>query len=557
MASQAVAMTAASKLDQSRYRSYLRDQQQQQQQHDASRLQNVQVIDLPNGMKKYRLTGLRTGKENSIDIIDRTIPFVHKLKFVQVTNIFEKVIYWCFTCSFWKFAFASIVTFFVLCIAFAFLVLASVYNSPDCLSPSVAQVRFPEQFMDALHLSWTTFTTVGYGIIAPATGGHGEFMTDPKLFRKDMMCLPVNFVLSFESLMGVLFVGFCSAILFGKLMSFQSNAKVAFSNIMAVSFGEKVYLEDEDDDEEYIAAAAAAASAADVVSNHKSLRDIKSKVYKISCPILRFRIANELHSNNSGEITDAGLNVFATIDAKNSILAVKSERVFGNAMQIVGSENDISVHGISGARLSALRAIKKGAHATSHGIKSLSQGVKSRVRYSSSVAQPSRLRVNYSLGYFHPTSDLCIQEETDMVQPNLVFANVQVEPSRHPFFRATWVVSHVLNESSPLLTRYARKRISDNGGYWPEDMNSVEGIRSAVHFDQFLVSFSGNSKIAGGSVYRQKIYTLDSLKIGYTFKSLLMKNADDSIFVRVNDIDRVQKQTWDRKKDTDLFYFLK
>jgi Ion channel. len=406
-----------------------------------------------------------------------------------------------------------------------------------CLSPAIAELPFREKFNDALHLSWTTFTTVGYGLISPSTGGRAEFLADPSFFDQEGMCLLINFLMSFESLIGVLFVGLCSAILFGKLMSFQSNAKVAFSGVMAVNFGEKEFVEEEDDSD---------------ASVEEKLTEIRPKTYKITCPILRFRIANELHSNQSGEITDAALNVFATIDAKNSILAVKSERVFGNAMQIVGSEDDISSHGSSSIRLSAV--LKKKAQATSEGIKTLSRGVKHRVRHSASIAQPTRLQNNYSLGYFHPTSDVYYQEETNMDQPNLVFTNVQVEPSQHPFFRATWVVSHVLDATSPLLKKSVRDRVKENNGFWPEDLQSVEGIRDSIHFDQFLVSFSGSSKIAGGTVYRQKIYTMDNLKIGYNFKSLLMRNPDNTLFVRVNDIDMVQKQRLDHRKTESYFF---
>lgn len=465
------------------------------------------------------------------------MPFVNKLKY-KGTKITQNIFYWGFTCSFWKLACVSIIVFFLLCIFFALLLLGFVYRTPLCLNPSIAELPFREQFNDALHLSWTTFTTVGYGLISPSTGGRAEFLSDPSLFHRENMCLLINFLMSFESLIGVLFVGLCSAILFGKLMSFQSNAKVAFSSIMAVNFGNKEFVEDDDSD----------------ASVEETLTEVRPKNYKIKCPILRFRIANELHSNKSGEITDANLNVFATIDAKNSILAVKSERVFGNAMQIVGSEDDISTHGSSSSRLSAVTAFKKKALTTSQGIKTLSRGVKSRVRHSASIAQPSRLQNNYSLGYFHPTSDVYYQEETNMDQPNLVFTNVNVEPSRHPFFRATWVVSHVLDATSPLLKKSVRERIKDNDGFWPEDLQSIEGIKDSIHFDQFLVSFSGRSKIAGGTVYRQKIYTMENLKIGYVFKSLLMRNPDNTIFVRVNDIDMVQKQRLDHRKTESYFF---
>lgn len=550
MASQAVSINAAGRLRHSRLRSRVPKEEQQWQQ-EPSRRQQFQVIELPNGMKKYRLMVGRTGKETSFDILEESIPLFVKKIIIKSTALSQNIIYWGFTCSFWKLAFASIIVFFVLCIIFAFLILASVHRAPLCLNPDIGMLPFREKFNDALHLSWTTFTTVGYGIISPSTGGREEFLSDPSFFDKEGLCLLVNIILSFESLMGVLFVGLCSAILFGKLMSFQSNAKVAFSTIMVVNYGKKEFIENDDDSDDDAAAAAASLE-------EEKLTNMRPKNYKFACPILRFRIANELHSSKSGEITDANLNVFATIDAKNSILAVKSERVFGNAMQLVDSEEDLSIsssfRGISSVRQTAATVWKKRAHATSQGVKSLSRGVRARIRHSASIAQPSRLRNNYTMGYFHPSSDVYYQEETDMDQPNLVFTNVHVEPSRHPYFCSSWVVSHALDATSPLLKKSIRERIKDNNGYWPEDLQSMEGIKDSIHFDQFLVSFSGNSKIAGGAVYRQKIYTMEDLKIGFLFKSLLMRNPDNSIFVRVNDIDMVQKQKLDHRKTESYFF---
>jgi hypothetical protein len=119
----------------------------------------------------------------------------------------QDIIYWCFTCSFWKFAIASLSLFLALNILFALLILAFVARAPECLSPSLGDLNFYEKFNDALHLSWTTFTTVGYGLISPSTGGTSVFIDDPDFFDDEGRCLLVSFLLSFESLLGVLFVG--------------------------------------------------------------------------------------------------------------------------------------------------------------------------------------------------------------------------------------------------------------------------------------------------------------------------------------------------------------
>jgi hypothetical protein len=78
MSSQAFSINAANRLSQSRLQTRL--QQEQQQQQDPSRLQNFQVIELPNGMKKYRLMGVRTvsGGDDDGSSSESFIHLVHK-----------------------------------------------------------------------------------------------------------------------------------------------------------------------------------------------------------------------------------------------------------------------------------------------------------------------------------------------------------------------------------------------------------------------------------------------------------------------------------------------
>lgn len=68
---------------------------------------------------------------------------------------------------------------------------------------------------------------VGYGLIAPATGGH--FLDDDagsENFDEEGRCLLVGFLLSFESLFGVIFAGFCSAVV--SVITTKTNAPVTF-----------------------------------------------------------------------------------------------------------------------------------------------------------------------------------------------------------------------------------------------------------------------------------------------------------------------------------------
>lgn len=57
------------------------------------------------------------------------------------------------------FALATIIAFGVITSIFALLIIAFVDRAPSCLSPNLSELKFTGQFNDALHLSWTTFTT--------------------------------------------------------------------------------------------------------------------------------------------------------------------------------------------------------------------------------------------------------------------------------------------------------------------------------------------------------------------------------------------------------------
>lgn len=154
-------------------------------------------------------------------------------------------------------------------------------------------------FADAFALSWTTFSTVGYGSSNPALGFQNDSPTN---------CFFINFICSLESLTGVLYSGFCGgrfsehadtiyyfdclfrifphlishdilAILFGKVLRIQSRAQVIFSDPIVIRYGpgvERVYDENEDD----------------------------AKDNKAPCPVLEFRLANRLFNEVGGEIMD-------------------------------------------------------------------------------------------------------------------------------------------------------------------------------------------------------------------------------------------------------------
>ena len=89
---------------------------------EENRVQDVEIVkNLSGGRNQYRLRGLRTGKENQIDIIDRSIPFASSFR-RSSQALTKDLIYWSFVSNFWLFAMASVVSFVALNVLFSFLI---------------------------------------------------------------------------------------------------------------------------------------------------------------------------------------------------------------------------------------------------------------------------------------------------------------------------------------------------------------------------------------------------------------------------------------------------
>ena len=126
-----------------------------------------------------------------------------------------------------------------------------------------------------------------------------------------------------EAFLGVLYAGFCGAILFGKVSRAQSRAQVLFSDPIVVRFGtdeltgsssssnnndskqdeahhggeEEKAKQQQSVDEEM-----GAGNNLSVIDEKKLHTSIEEKNNCIPCPSLEFRLMNRLHEVNAGEI---------------------------------------------------------------------------------------------------------------------------------------------------------------------------------------------------------------------------------------------------------------
>ena len=91
---------------------------------------------------------------------------------------------------------------------------------------------------------------------------------------------------------------------------------------------------------------------------------------------------------------------------------------------------------------------------------------------------------------------------------------------------------------SPVLTSHARKLVRKNGGFWPKELNTYEGVRDSIELDQIVVNLSGTSNISAASVYAQKTCAEDSLKVGTRFLKIVYKHeVTGRMMLQIDDID--------------------
>lgn len=139
---------------------------------------------------------------------------------------------WTFRASFTAVFMSFLVIFYVINLFFAWLLYEAGMNQPECIIVSGDHFGTTDtKFSDAFALSWTTFTTVGYGMTYTSTGNNfgGEPPTD---------CSWIVFLCTAEAFVGLLYAGMCAAILFGKVNRIQSHANLIFCNAVCLQYVE-------------------------------------------------------------------------------------------------------------------------------------------------------------------------------------------------------------------------------------------------------------------------------------------------------------------------------
>jgi len=399
------------------------------------------------------------------------------LFFLDVNYLISTYLSWSFRTSYFLLFASFSIFYFGLILVFSAVYFGISAYYPECVNSGGQMIGDGEgarMFGDCFHLSWTTFSTVGYGVIFPATGASDFFVPTG--------CVAVGVIGSFEAFMGVLYAGSCGAILFGKVLRSQNNAQVFFSDPIVVRFGKKELsdssysngtMEHTDETKEHIGEMKEGHDEELGEEGSSSLMMADSDDKGIPCPSLEFRLVNRLHDVPSGEIVEANLACVAILDPK----------------------------------LSQLNKILPDSDGTHNTHSQLKVDEKTTIAELAKVLRDTDSKTaNRSLA-FH---------SADSKQPHM-FTKISLDANEHPYFRRVWFGRHRLDENSPLLTPAVRNRVKLAGGYWPADMNNYQSIKKSIHFRHILVCISGTSNANATSVYAQKVYDLVDVNVGYRF----------------------------------------
>jgi predicted fused transcriptional regulator/phosphomethylpyrimidine kinase len=292
------------------------------------------------------------------------------------------------------------------------------------------------------------------------------------------------------------------------------------------------------------------------------------------CPVLEFRIVNELSGRIGGEIMNATINVAAcTVDRSDEDDAL----VRANSTQT--RKRQLSVVTQAGQQL--LDTTKNTGKAilgtTKHTGKVLLGTTRATAKATGSLLQKLHHNLTKPLHHGHGehaeaakeekpfnakemeqqikaqlAQDLAetygqrpsvtVDEGDQSIAPRRIYHHLHVETDSHPFFKRIWNIRHVLDEHSPLLSSVARRALQNNGGYWPEELNNHQSIRQHVHFQELVVSFGGTANVSGSSVYAQKVYAYQDLSVGYSFAPILGQDSSGALVVDHRLLNDVREQ---------------
>ncbi|KAL7577753.1 hypothetical protein ACA910_010514 [Epithemia clementina (nom. ined.)] len=474
---------------------------------------------------------------------------------------FSKILHWTFRAGFFRVFLACFIFSMVLVTSFSILIFWIDRLQPECIVgvDRTAYKHIP--FGDAYQLSWSTISTVGYGVTGPGL---------PSTTVNHSRCTGLHMLMAFESFVGMLFGGLTGAIIFAKIARIQSVAPVSFSDPIVVRYGSGCEQHKEIDNSTEL-------DTSDLNDNPDDS--------EIPCPILEFRLVNNMWNQKGGEIMDASMMlVVSRLEtsegdkhvarrkkkhkgkgrAKKSQLKKKKPSLTGVARAVmangtfaqrVNHSATSSAVALANAAMPTVTEHVEEKHEPQEGTEDGHQPF-NRAQKEAEVQQQKleamvREEVKHRMsmvadviGVPEMNKEVTVDEgaDDDKLAPRRIFHTLGVETDSHPFFRLAWNIRHICDENSPLLPNKVRAMIAANNGFWPPQLNNYDAVRKAVNFHEIIVSFTGTANVSGSSVYTQKVYNYVDMTVGYTFVNVLAKDKDGKLYVDTDLLNDVKEQ---------------
>jgi len=396
---------------------------------------------------------------------------------------FETVLLWFYKTTFIRMILAFVAIYFFLIFLFAIILnLAASWafhlREEICITGfELERVLTSSSNWDVtFELSWTTFSTVGYGTTSvPA----------------NIDCQGVRYLLTCVAFFGVIYSGFCAAVLFNKIQRLHQRAHVTFGSCVCLIYGSGLtrgIMSFEEDVEDQ----ALPQHGQDFVDN------------PIGCPYLEFRCVNDRAVQGGGEVIRSSLECMifvleATLDSEETVRLDQINTDESSSRPLPRASFWWSNNSPSSNRSASSNHSAEDAD-------SMEAGVSSDLRSEGATSRALRVEVKRA------------------------YKKLPIYPNRHPYFsKGVWHFRHVLDASSPLLKREVRSRIHTLGK-WPADLNDPQSIRECLspNVKEIFLTFSGTSNLTADYVFLEHSYKMHDIFVGWKFAGMVyLKESDE------------------------------
>jgi len=326
-----------------------------------------------------------------------------------------------------------------------------------------------------------------------------------------------------EAMIGILYAGFASAVLFAKVWAAQGKAQVIFSDIMLLRYGNGVkQSEIIDNDDQYSSDSEADSSfSEDIEVEPVFSSESISRQHPSKFPILEFRIANETSQ--------------LTLEAKVScVVSVVSSKERAQRKALREKVKTASFHKNSD-RQNLREKVKKESFP-----KNTDRQNRDASQANPSVDRRKTMKRHVSVKDIIANLDKDHHLDSVLLENDNIFREVAIQCPHIPIFERVWTVVHVLDENSPLLRKKVREKIRSTHT-WPTEYNmSPEDIRRSLRdFGSLHIIFQHVTH-SGIVAFSHKRYEYNDLLIGYRFADIAYtKNGYDDVHIDrflINDV---------------------